>query len=360
MVRPSFLLALVGAALAYVGSLSGFAVAEAAHRRVAVLRVDFPESMPVNNKDFLNERLIVSLAAADFQVFAGMTVNQMLKQGSRLESCRQPSCYQEIAQRLGVEYLVTGAVEVQRKNYTVILDLIAGRDGRSVGQSREACELCGIAEVGGKMDRQVLALRGYAETATATAPARFSIESRPAGAEVTIDGKPSGVTPLSVDVPAGSHQMSVKAPGFRPSERNVYADSGMNGYLALDLAPEGGLQMLGGGGGKHTHLYAITAMVLGAAAVAVGFVVKSYDGQFVSCLDPRGGQKAGCLVQRQRETSLEAGALIGAGGMLFLGGTAALIFAPSGDPAPPAAPGASTASAGGGSRGWVLGARGRF
>src|SRR5688572_19282905 len=152
MSRPSLKSALLGSAVAYIGLLLGPSPAEAAHRRVAVLRVDFPEGMPVNNKDFLNERLIVSLAAADFQVFAGMTVNQMLKQGSRLEACRQPNCYQEIAQRLGVEYLVTGNVTVQSKNYNVSLDMIAGRHGRFVGEISEPCELCGIAEVGGKMD----------------------------------------------------------------------------------------------------------------------------------------------------------------------------------------------------------------
>ena len=358
MSRPYSKSALIGAALAYVVVGSGIPSAEAAHRRVAVLRVDFPEAMPVNNKDFLNERLIVSLAAADFQVFAGMTVNQMLKQGSRLEACRQPTCYQEIAQRLGVEYLVTGNVSVQRKNYNVTLDLIAGRDGRSVGQSSEPCELCGIAEVGGKMDRQVLALRGYAEQASASAPARFSIESRPPGAEVIIDGKSSGVTPLSVDVPAGSHQMAVKAQGFRPSERNVYADSGMNGYLALDLAPEGGIPMLGGGGGKHTRLWAISAMVLGAVAVGVGFVVKHYDGQFVDCIEPaKGLPRDRCAKERQRETSLEAGALFGAGGLLILGGGTTLFLAPREHVAPAPAPPTPGASATGG---WVLGARGKF
>jgi hypothetical protein len=327
---------------------------------VAVLRVDFPETMPVNNKDFLNERLIVSLAAADFQVFAGMTVSQMLKQGSRLESCRQPTCYQEIAQRLGVEYLVTGAVSVNRKNYTVTLDLIAGRDGRSVGQSSEPCELCGIAEVGGKMDRQVLALRGYAETAAATAPARFSIETRPPGAEVLIDGKAAGVTPLSVDVPAGSHQMAVKAAGFRTSERSVYADSGMNGYLALDLAPDSVIPMIGGGGSRSTKLWAVTAMVLGAASVAAGFFLLRYDGDFVECLTPRGApQGMSCMVERQRETSLEAGALFGAGGLLVVGGAATLFLSPS-DPVVPAAPGTPAASAVGARGGWLMGARGRF
>src|SRR5215213_2699262 len=159
MVRPSLSFAaraLIGAVLACYAFLvptwspssltqaPGGSVAQAApagHRRVAVLRTEYLGDMPANNKDFLSERLVIGLAAAEFQVFAGLTVSQMLKQGSRLENCRQPNCYQEIAQRLGVEYLVTGVVQVDRKNYEVTLDLVAGRDGKSVGQSRERCEL---------------------------------------------------------------------------------------------------------------------------------------------------------------------------------------------------------------------------
>src|SRR5215216_1025204 len=161
MVRPSLSLAaraFIGATLACYAFLvatwsapslatmakMGGSVAQAApagHRRVAVLRTEYLGDMPANNKDFLSERLVIGLAAAEFQVFAGLTVSQMLKQGSRLENCRQPNCYQEIAQRLGVEYLVTGVVQVDRKNYEVTLDLVAGRDGKSVGQSRERCEL---------------------------------------------------------------------------------------------------------------------------------------------------------------------------------------------------------------------------
>jgi TolB-like protein len=328
--------------------------APAAHRRVAVLRVDYLGDMPANNKDFLSERLVIGLAAAEFQVFAGLTVTQMLKQGSRLEACRQPNCYQEIAQRLGVEYLVTGIVQVDRKNYEVTLDLVAGRDGKSVGQSRERCELCGIKEVGSQMDRQVLALRGYAEQAAAVAPARFSIESRPAGAEVTIDGKPSGVTPLAADVGAGSHQITVRASGYKPSERNVYVESGMNGYLSVDLSPDG-LPFMGGGGGGSSKVWAVTAMVIGAVAVGVGYFVSTLDGDFVGCLDPPGDIKANCRVQKQRETSLEAGILMGAGGMLVVGGGAMLFVSPSSGPE-------SAATSNGPSRpsGFVAGVRGRF
>jgi TolB-like protein len=363
MSRVSSYLTAFCAVLACYAFFAFPAAAQAAHRRVAVLRVEFVGDMPANNKDFLSERLIAGLAAAEFQVFAGLTVTQMLKQGSRLEACRQPACYQEIAQRLGVEYLVTTVVQVDRKNYQVTLDLVSGRDGKSVGQSNERCELCGIKEVGTQMDRQVLALRGYAEQAAAAAPSRFSIESRPAGAEVSIDGKASGVTPLAVDVSAGSHRMVLTAPGHKPSERNVYVDANMNGYLAVDLAPEG-LPFIGGGGGSPNKLLAWGAMLLGAVAVGVGYFVYTLDGDVVGCTQalPTGP----CQVETQRETSLEAGLLMGAGGvmmatggvMLFLGSTSS----PENQTTTPGTPAASNGRGNGhvNVRGWVLGARGTF
>lgn len=364
--------ALLGAALAWYAFSSASVVpssgplsliasanaAPAAHRRVAVLRVEHLGDMPANNKDFLSERLVIGLAAAEFQVFAGLTVTQMLKQGSRLETCREPNCYQEIAQRLGVEYLVTAVVQVDRKNYEVTLDLIAGRDGKSVGQSRERCELCGIKEVGSQMDRQVLALRGYAEQAAAVAPARFSIESRPPGAEVTIDGKASGVTPLSADVGAGSHQITVRAPGYKPSERSVYVDSGMNGYLSVDLAPEG-LQFMGGGEGGSSKLWAVSAMILGAVAIGVGYFVLTLDGDFVGCLDPNMPNlpRGVCKLEKQRETSLEAGILMGAGGMMVATGGIMLFMSPTAEN-PAAAPGANASRSL--PTGFITGIRGKF
>lgn len=309
--------------------VSQAAPALAAHRRVAVLRVDFQGEMPDNNKDFMSARLIEGLAAAEFQPFAGRTVSQLLRQGSRLESCRQADCYQEIAQRLGVEYLVTAVVTVEKKTYDVTLELVNGRDGKAIGQSHDRCELCGIKEVGTQMDRQVGNLRGYAEAAQASAPARFSIESRPVGAQVTVDSKLSGVTPLSVDVPAGAHQLTVQAEGFQPSQRNVYVDSGMNGFVAVDLTPNGVSSLGGGGGGGVPRWLAITSMVVGVAAITGGAILQSHDGEFVKCLSPVGAAKAGCALQQQRETSLESGVLIGAGSILAASGVVMLFVGPA-------------------------------
>jgi TolB-like protein len=318
----------------------------AAHRRVAVLRLVFQEDMPDNNKNFLRERLIGGLAAAEFQVFAGMTVEQLLKQGSRLESCNEAACYREVAQRLGVEYLVTGAVQVDKKNYDVVIDLISGRDGKGVGQSRERCELCGIKEVGTQMDRQVLSLRGKAEEAAATAPGRFSIESRPQGAEVTIDGKAAGVTPLSVDVASGTHRMSVRADGYQLSERNIFVDSGMNGYLAVDLAPTGTVANVIGGW-RPSRLTAIALSLVGAAAVSAGVVTYAFHNSLVRCQETR---PAGCAVEIRRQTALEAGILFGAGGFLLASGGVMFFLAPSD----------TSREAQNGQHAWVAGATGRF
>jgi hypothetical protein len=160
------------------------------------------------------------------------------------------------------------------------------------------------------------------------------------------------------------------APGHKPSERNVYVDANMNGYLAVDLAPEG-LPFIGGGGSSPNKLLAWGALILGAVAVGVGYFVYTLDGDVVGCsmaLSPGGP----CQVETQRETSLEAGLLMGAGGVMMATGGVMLFLAPTstesqttmpaGAPTGagtgvPSAAGAATSAAG---RGWVLGARGTF
>jgi TolB-like protein len=324
----------------------------AAHRRVAVLRVDIQGGLAPNNEDFLRRSLMESLANADFQVFGGLAVNQLLKQGSRLENCREASCYQEIARSLGVEYLVNGSITVDRKNYDVALELISGRDGRMIDKYNEPCQLCGIKEVGTKLDQLVQAVRRGAEGAAATAPARYSVESRPAGAEVLVDGRSAGVTPISVDLSAGPHKLTVRAGGYDVSERNVSVESGSNGVVAVDLAPAGGGG--GGGGGRGpSRVLAWTTMALGVVAIGVGIVALHYNGQFLECVQPAGASQDTCLREKVRPTELESGILFGSGGMLLLGGATMLYFSPSDTPS---APGASASL----THGWTAGLKGTF
>ena len=359
--RPGLLAGLVLLVLV-ASALFGASAAFAAPRRVAVLRVEFLGGMAANNEDFLRLRLMEGLASADFQVFGGLPVSQLLKQGSRLESCRQESCYQEIARSLGVEYLVTGVVSVDRKNYEITLELIGGRDGKTIDKYTEPCQLCGISEVGTKVSQLVQAVRRGADGAAATAPGRYAIESRPAGAEVQIDGKPAGVTPLSVELAAGSHRIGIEAAGYQGVERVVNTESASNGLVAVDLTPAG-VAVLGGSAGP-SRMLAWTSMALGVVAVTVGFVVLHYQGSFVGCddKDPGGPSKGveQCNSPRVRQTELESGILLGAGGMLVVGGATLLYLAPSDAPSTQASTGGSRLGSGFGSRGFVAGLRGKF
>jgi TolB-like protein len=320
----------------------------AAHRRVAVLRLEFVGELPEHGRNFLSERLIEGLAEAQFQVFAGLVVTQLLKQGQALENCRAASCYQEIARRLGVEYLVTGSIHVEQKDYELTLELLSGRDGTSVGTSREKCELCGIKEAGQLMDRQVQGLRDFAVAAAASAPARYAIETQPAGAEVVLDEKPAGQTPLFVDVPAGAHKLSLRAPGHLPVERAFEVESGTNGVVSLDLPRE---PIPGDPGEAFVHrqrqlrVLGIGALAAGALAAAAGGVVLSLDHTEDSCArkDAKTGE---CILKNYRETSVESAILLSAGATLLAAG-GLMLYLGWGD-----SPESSTA--------FVAGARGRF
>jgi hypothetical protein len=353
MVSLPRLLATAALLLATVFSFSPPSAAAAVHRRVAVWRVEFPGGgMAANNEEFLRRSLMEGLANADFQVFGGLTVTQLLKQGSRLESCREESCYQEIARSLGVEYLVTATITVDRKNYDISLELINGRDGKLIDRYQEPCQLCGIKEVGTKLDQLVQAVRRGADSAAATAPARYAVESRPAGAEVTVDGKVAGATPLAVDLSAGQHKVAIRSLGYEPSERTLNVESGTNGVVTVDLAPVGTVT---GGRSRPVRIVAWTAIAVGLVAIGVGAVALSYNNRYLGCDDnPAPISESDCVLRRVQPTELESGLLFGAGGTLLLGGVTTLFVTPS-DP-----PGMAKAGSNRFASGWVAGLKGRF
>ena len=140
--------------------------------------------------------------------------------------------------------------------------------------------------------------------------------------------------------------MTVQATGYQLSERNIFVDSGMNGYLAVDLAPSGTMAAVIGGW-RPSRITAVALALVGAAAVAAGGVTHYFHDSVVSCQDRRPN---GCAVEIRRQTALEAGILYGAGGLLLVGGSTMFFLAPSGSSREPA----------NGHRALVAGAQGRF
>jgi hypothetical protein len=244
-------------------------------QRVAVVRVDFEGNVAEAARELFANRAVEGLAAAQFEVFAGAAVTHKLAAaGRKLAECRDAGCYPAMAQALAVGYLVSARVVESNKNYEVSLELINGRTGGVIGSNRDRCEICGVDEAGEKMALAASALRTRLEALTKT-PARFIIQSSPAGVAIAIDGAPAGRTPVDRELPAGLHKLELAADGYDRLERTVTAVSGVDETIDLDLVR---LPM------KFPFRKAgWAALAVGAVAIVAGIWAVSVDGDQVSC-----------------------------------------------------------------------------
>jgi PEGA domain len=309
---------LLPCSLAVAALVLGAAPRAVAGPRVAVLRIDFEPvgKVPAASRLFLSERLVEGLANAGFAVSLGDVLRNAQDRLPSPQNCRSQDCYRQIAGRLGLDYLVIANLTVKEKNYDLRLQLVSGLDGRpAVDDARARCDLCGIQEVGQKLDKLASSLLSSAlEARKVPAPARITVQSEPSGASVTIDGRSAGEAPLWVDLSPGSHEVAVAAGGYAPAHRKINVDAGVRGLVSIGLIPIASAP--GGGQVRGRHLLALgwAALALGAAAVGTGIGVFTIDGQQVSCPS---GKTDPC----RRNTRMAAGALIGAGGAAMAAGT---------------------------------------
>jgi hypothetical protein len=326
-------------------SLTLVATTAVAAPRVAVLPVEFEGRVPEVSRISLNERLVEGLARAGFEVSAGDVLKNALPNGPAPETCRAPGCYNEIAAKLALDFLVVAQVKIRERNYALQLQLLGGRDGKPSAEAHEVCELCGIQEVGEKLDKLASSLMSHVGTARGD-PARLTVQSEPMGAAVTIDGRAAGDTPLSLELSPGPHEVAVAAPGHAGTRKKILLDPGVRGLVSVDLLPlgrrpRGALKARG-----PLREFGMLSMGVGIAAVATGAVVLlSYDHKVITCPSGQGGT---CY----RNTRLPAGLLFGAGGVALVSG--GLLLFVDWSPAVPV-PAASAQA-----RQWMVSAGGTF
>jgi hypothetical protein len=305
-VRCRLLTAVVVACAAFAAARPALAAP-----RVVVLRVDFePEGkVPAASRTFLSERLVQGLADAGFAVAAGDVLRDPEQRLPAPGTCKTQECYRLIAGKLGLDYLVIARIVVREKNYEIKLQLVGGQDGRPAGEDATArCALCGIQEVGERLDKLAQSLLTAAlDARRAAAPARITVQSEPSGASVTIDGRSAGEAPLSLDLPAGSHELVVGAGGYTTVHRKITVDAGVRGLVSIGLLPLSGAAPSTQVPGRYLLGMGWAALALGAAAIGAGFGLLSIDRQTVECPP---GLEDPC----RRNTRLAAGALLGAGG----------------------------------------------
>jgi hypothetical protein len=315
--------------------------------RVAVLPMEFEGRVPEVSRVSLNERLVEGLAGAGFEVSAGDVLKEALSGGPDPDRCHAPACYKQIASKLGLEFLVIAQLKIKERNYDLKLQLV-NRDGKPAAEARDACDLCGMQEVGEKLDKLATSLMSHA--VRRNDPARLTVQSQPMGAQVTIDGRDAGETPVSLELAAGAHEVAFAATGYAASRKKVTLDAGVRGLVSVDLMPlpaDAGVIKAHG----PARELGVLSIGLGLAAAASGIAVLLVaDHKPIDCPDVKGLPSPDR--QCYRNARLPAGILIGAGGSALISGGLILFVDWGRSPARPADSEPAHA--------WAVSARGTF
>jgi hypothetical protein len=300
--------------------------------RVAVLRVEYDGRVPEVSKQRLSEQIVSGLADAGFEVAAGAVLKNVLEGGPAPETCKTEQCYRQIAERGAFDYLVIATIGIKEKNYDLKLELVGGKDGKAAGEPvKERCELCGIQEVGEKLDKLASSLNAYVDARRSAPNAKLTIHSTPTGASVTIDGRAAGETPVSLDLSPGAHDVTLAAAGHAGARKKITLESGVRGLVEVDMLPVSEGRILAP---QSSPLRSIgwVALAAGLAAIGGGVYALSRDHEHVDC--PREAMAMG-FTECFRNTKLLVGALLGAGGVTAaVGGLVIVLAQPSPTPAP--------------------------
>jgi len=315
--------------------------------RVAVLPVEFEGRVPDVSRISLSERLVEGLARAGFEVSAGDVLKSALHNNPAPETCHAPNCYKQIATKLALDFLVIAQVKIKERNYELKLQLVKGTTGKPQSEERETCELCGISEVGEKLDKLASSLMSHVGPLR-TDPAHVTVQSEPAGASVTVDGRSAGETPLFVELSPGTHEVSVAAEGHAVAHKKIIFESGIRGLVSVDLVPISTARASG-----PPRVFGLISMGVGAAAVAGGaFILAAKDHKPVLCPNQKTLPAPGSMTEPHcyRNARLPAGLLMGGGAVALVTG-GLILFVDWG----PAGPGPTAQG-----RQWMISARGGF
>jgi TolB-like protein len=304
---------------ALTAALTLIATSAIAAPRVAVMPVEFEGRVPDVSRISLSERLVEGLARAGFEVSAGDVLKSALHNNPAPETCHAPACYRQIAQRLALQFLVIAQVKIKERNYELKLQLVNGRDGKLSSDERETCELCGISEVGEKLDKLASSL--MSRVGERTDPAHVTVQSEPLGASVTVDGRAAGETPLVVELSPGTHDVAVMAEGHAEAHKKIILEPGVRGLVSVDLLPLNTGRLVRASG--PPKVFGLITMGVGAAAIAGGiYVLAALDHKPVLCPKQTMLPAPGDMSDRHcyRNARLPAGLLMGGGGVALLTG----------------------------------------
>ncbi len=130
------------------------AAAPSPRERAAVVAIDLGPSAPAYLREKAAGQIEAGLAVAGYEV---VPVGGRLT--GELARCREGACVRRIGEALGVRSLVLARIDGEGENTIVTIRLHDGRTGEREAEVHEVCDLCGEAELAGRLRTAASALR---------------------------------------------------------------------------------------------------------------------------------------------------------------------------------------------------------
>lgn len=223
------------------------------------------------------------------------------------KTCKDKDCFVSIAEKAGVEYLVTTTVVVAGREYELGVTLIDGETGDELAKVSDSCQLCGLEEAAELLADVASSVHSEVQQLEEVIAPHLVVHSAPAGADVYIDGELAGQTPLDVELEQGTHAVRVTSDGYMSEEREIALLPDVRQRLVFNLERDS----------SSTRILGWTGVAVGLAAVGAGSALLAIDS------NPNRSRCTGEDVDAQGDCRFRYNTL-GGGLALSIGGAAVL------------------------------------
>jgi hypothetical protein len=277
--------------------------------RVVVLGTAVEGDLQASRGDELTTALRDGLARGEFELVDSPPDWASVVSCAPSSSAKwSPDCAAQAARKVGADYAVVMKIVVDRRDYSIGLEVIGAETGSVSASSSERCEVCGIAEARDVVDSQAAAIRARIESLTLAAPV-VVFESSPPGAIIRLDGKLVGETPFERVLEPGPHVVEGSLHGYVAESQRLEAVAGVRSTVKFDLEPVPRSVRF-----AKLRVFGWVALGVGVAGVVTGATLVAIDGR-PNELDCRGGN-----VDPEGDCKFVYGTLGGGIGALAAGG----------------------------------------
>ena len=224
---------------------------------IAVPAVVVPEprvagELAPHKRELLRQRVIERLGDGGFAVKSAPAPDP---------ACQTAACWQGVARDNDASYVLDVSVVVDEHDYKATVELLDGASGRSVARGEDACNVCGVEEVGDMLADQAAVVRDKVGALLA-APPRITVKTVPEGARVYVDQRVVGEAPVEYVTSPGAHTIRVERRGYISMDVPITATAGLSESYKLELSRVPRLE--------RARPWAWTMVALGGAGLVAG------------------------------------------------------------------------------------------